>query len=30
MRELIEDLIGAACLIALMPLLLIIGHGLGF
>jgi hypothetical protein len=30
MREWIEDLIGVACLFALIPLMLIIGHGLGF
>jgi hypothetical protein len=30
MRELIEDIIGAACLLALIPLMLIIGHALGF
>jgi len=30
MRELIEDIIGAACLFALIPLMLIIGHALGF
>jgi len=30
MRDLIGDLIGAACLFALIPLMLIIGHGLGY
>jgi hypothetical protein len=30
MREFLGDLIGVVCLFALIPLLLIIGHGLGF
>jgi hypothetical protein len=30
MRDWIGDLIGAACLFALIPLMLIIGHAMGF
>jgi len=30
MRDFIGDLIGAATLFALIPILMVIGHGLGF